>query len=119
LYKEEKMVGGNIDEVQLSSNASVYLRGPVGDIAGFVTGTRLRSEERSGLLNTHRTTNLTLNLFTSPSSSVNGSGLEFSVLTSFPDHRGEPVSAVEVGELPMGERISEITVTVSKTSSQT
>ena len=67
----------------------------------------------SGLLKTLSTSNLSLNLLTSPASGIDCSCLEITVLTGILDHLSEPFSAVEDCEFAVGESLSKITMSVS------
>jgi hypothetical protein len=58
-------------------------------------------------------TDLTLDLFTGPTCSLDGSGREFAVLACVLDHCSEPLLAVEVLEFAVGESICKVTVAVS------
>lgn len=64
------------------------------------------------MLHALSTPNLTLNLLASPAGRVDGSRLEFAVLTGVLDHSGDPVGTVELREFAVGEGISEIAIRV-------
>lgn len=68
------------------------------------------------MLKTLGAPNLTLDLFPSPTSSIDCSSLEVTVLAGILDHLGEPFGAVECGEFAVGEGLSEVTAFVSETS---
>jgi hypothetical protein len=74
--------------------------------------TRENRTWRSSLLHALGTTDLTLDLLASPAGSLNGAGLEVSVLTSLLDHSGDPFSTVELGELAVRESIGEVAIEV-------
>ncbi len=67
-------------------------------------------EGSSGFLNTLGSTDLALDLLASPSCSVDGSGLEFTVLSCILNHLGEPVDTVVCGEFAVRESIRKITI---------
>lgn len=73
-----------------------------------------KGKSRSGLLKTLGAPNLTLDLFTSPASCIDGSCLEVTVLAGILNHLGEPFGTVEDREFAVGESLGEITMTVSK-----
>lgn len=52
---------------------------------------------------------LTLDLLPSPSSGLNCTRLKFSVLSGFPNQLGNPGGMIEIGILPVRERVCEIT----------
>lgn len=66
-------------------------------------------ESRSSLLHSLGTSDLHLNLSTSPASGIDGSLREFSVGACLLDHGHQPIGAVESGELSVREALCKVT----------
>jgi hypothetical protein len=66
-------------------------------------------KRKSSLLNALSSTDLALDLLSSPACRIDGSCLEFTVLACVLDHLGKPLSAVICGEFSVGKCISKVT----------
>lgn len=70
-------------------------------------------KRKSSLLNALSPADLTLDLLAGPAGCLNGSGLEFAILTGVLDHLGEPICTVVGSEFSVREGISKVAEEIS------
>lgn len=102
-------IGGFVEgegQVLVVGGASCFVCVELLNVLSHIRGHSRRSSlGHDGL----RTTQLTLDLLTSPASSLNSSRLEFSVGLGLLDHSGEPVLSESINQFAIGVGVGQVT----------